>query len=1104
MKRISKKTLSFLFALILIMQFALPVANAASDTSVPESVQPLPRLSYDLSVELTPEQYNANFKAEGEEDITVSKIVNVPAEKESLVFPEAGKCAVSYSATADNEAQALTRADADNVQPILDGRSIDIFVPAGYYVTQLYLRADHYPGEAPISLLPLSTAALNSGNISIPSDALTVKEKDAETGAETVKLNPELINSTADYDSLVLEIELSILPDEKTVTFDRAAETPDENGNYALTVPAIPEHKTFDGWKVEFSNESSLMLSADTVSVAPYTSCDIVPVFTDVKYDVTLSVNPDLTMAADASIPENYFSVEAPEGFTVEGVDKYLSPVSDDGSLAAPANEAPLTEGDYNVVLLTDKMVVKNGDTVIPSANINLTVNNGTIKVTAATPAPAPETPPVNPEPETPPVNPEPITPPVNPDGSTDNQSNTDNQGTTDNQEKPENQNGSDNQTPPVEPVEPAKPIEITVKANAPKVNADKTAVEADGFVTIGDFKDGDKIKDGSVTLTAKQSADNSQAWYIEITGGEIVKEDGSAVDSGKYTLKLQNSDSVTLPIAITIEANAPKLGADNKYVADGFTVVGLVDNDGVRSDSVVIELVTEADGKIYAQAKPAEGGIVIENNGTVVAEGKYAAPKFTPSESITPEVPAETVRGELELKPVDIKAVYDGKEHAADKVEIVSGALAEGDTLEAKFSGSAEDYTSTPVESTISKVVIKDKDGKDVTDKYTIKLAAGSISISKRPITFTAATLNVGVDKEDTLVKASKLPDAQGYSKGFKIEDGTADEGLVKDHKVKSITVNGEGRYKDLKGGDRSFETSIDKSSIKISSGLKDVTDNYDIKTVNGKIKLTFTGKDAPKNIALSVTAKSAKWTYDGKAHELKEIDKVSGLVDGDQIKSVSFKNTSTITNAGSVKNEISSVVIVDKSGNPVPVGKYKISYTDGTLTVDKFNLTVTAESASKVYDGKALENKNVSVGKLANSGHTIQVEYTIFNSKGKALQNPPIDPGTYTKKITKVNILDAAKNNLNDNYKINTVDGTLTIKSGDKNNSTGPKTGDEANIGLWIGILAVSAVVIIAVVVVIVIKNKKKTEDVSENDSEIISSDDEPSDSDHSNKEE
>ncbi len=1087
MKKISKKTLSFLFALILIMQLALPVANATSDTSVPEPVQPLPRLSYALSVELTPEQYNASFKAEGEEDITVSKIVNVPAEKESLVFPEAGKCAVSYSATADKEAQALTRADVDNVQPILDGRSIDIFVPAGYYVTQLYLRADHYPGEAPISLLPLSTAALNSGNISIPSDTLTVKENDAKTGAGTVKLNPELINATADYDSLVLEIELSILPEEKTVTFDRAAETPDENGDYALTVPAIPEHKTFDGWKVVFSNRSSLMLSADTVSVAPYTSCDIVPFFTDIKYDVTLSVNPDLTMAADASIPENYFSVEAPEGFTVEGVDKYLSPVSDGGSLAAPANEAPLTEGDYNVVLLTDKMVVKNGDTVIPTASINLTVNNGTIKVTAATPAPAPET------------------PPVNPDGSADNQGNTDNQGTTDNQEKPENQNGSDNQTTPVEPVEPAKPIEITVKANAPKANADKTAVEADGFVTIGEFKDGDKIKDGSIALTAKQSADNSQAWYIEITGGEIVKEDGSAVDSGKYTLKRQNSDPVTLPIAITIEANAPKLGADSKYVANGFTVVGLVDNDGVRSDSVVIELVTEADGKLYAQAKPAEGGIIIENNGTAVAEGKYAAPKFTPSESITPEVPAETVRGELELKPADIKAVYDGKEHAADKAEIVSGALAEGDTLEAKFSGSAEDYTSTPVESTISKVVIKDKDGKDVTDKYTIKLVAGSISISKRPITFTAATLNVGVDKEDTLVKASKLPDAQGFSKGFKIEDGTADEGLAKDHKVKSITVNGEGRYKDLKGGDRSFETSIDKSSIKISSGLKDVTDNYDIKTNTGKIKLTFTGKDAPKNIALSVTAKSAKWTYDGKAHELKEIDKAGGLIDGDQIKSVSFKNTSTITNAGSVKNEISSVVIVDKSGNPVPVGKYKISYTDGTLTVDKFNLTVTAESASKVYDGKALENKNVSVGKLANSGHTIQIEYTIFSSKGKALQNPPIDPGTYTKKITKVNILDAAKNNLNDNYKINTVDGTLTIKSGDKNNSTGPKTGDEANIGLWIGILAVSAVVIIAVVVVIVIKNKKKSEeDVSENDSEIISSDNESSDSDHSNKEE
>ncbi len=1042
MKKLSKKTLCFLFALIFVMQFALPVASAAGDTSVPDKAETLPAISYNLNVQLTPEQYNQHFKPEGEADAKENKIIEIPAEKESLVFPEALQCTVSFSATADEKAQSLTRTPAQDIKPVLDGRSIDIFVPDGYYVSKLTLDGK--------DLLKHSTATLNAPYISIDSSVLTVKE--TVNNVETLKFNTEFIPENAD--ALVLDIELSILPEgEKVVNVDGTEVVASADGSYALEAPEAPENKIFDGWKVTFPNGSSLTVSPDTVSVTPYTSCTITPVFADAVYNIEISVKSGLTMTENDEFPADFYDVAAPKGFTVEGVDKLIT--APDTNLAA---ETPLKEGNYNVSLVLDNMVVKNVGTTLSAQNLNVTQIDGTINVTAAQGngnenqgGTGGENKPVEPETPTPPPAPE----------------------------------------TPETPTVPAQPVEVILKANAPTVNADKSAVESNGYMIVGELKDGDVIKDGSVTLTAARQSENSSDWYISITGGEIVNADGSAVDAGKYNLKLQNSETVSLPIPLTIKANTPKLNAENKYVEDGFTATGLVDGDTVKKDSVIVELVTEKNGDVYAQVKAAKGGIKIENNGSAVADGKYASPVLTPSDSVKPVVPSEPTRGELKLKPKDVSAVYDGKEHAASEYEIVSGTLAEGDTVEVKYSGSAENYTAKAVESTLSSVVIKDKDGKTVTDKYTIELVPGSISISKRPITFTAATLSVGVGKEDTLVKASKLPDAQGYSGGYKIEEGSADQGLIVGHKVKSITVNGEGRYSELKNNDKSFETSIDASSIKISNGSADVTDNYDIKTVNGKIKLSFTGKDTPKEIPVTVTAKSGKWTYDGNAHELKEIESVTGLVDGDQIKSASFKNTSTITNAGSVKNEIASVIITDKNGNAVPVGKYKVSYTDGTLTVDKYNLTVTAESASKVYDGKPLENKNVSVGKLANSGHTIQVEYTIFTSKNKALQNPPIDPGTYAKKITKVVILDSSKNDVTENYKVNKVDGTLTIKSGDKNNSTGPKTGDESNIGLWIGILAVSAVVIAAVVIVIVVKNKKNSQNGS-SDNELNSSND------------
>ena len=74
--------------------------------------------------------------------------------------------------------------------------------------------------------------------------------------------------------------------------------------------------------------------------------------------------------------------------------------------------------------------------------------------------------------------------------------------------------------------------------------------------------------------------------------------------------------------------------------------------------------------------------------------------------------------------------------------------------------------------------------------------------------------------------------------------------------------------------------------------------------------------------------------------------------------------------------------------------------------------------------------------------------------------------------------------------------MDGTLTIKPSDKNNSNSPKTGDTANLGLWIGLLAGSAVLVLAIVAFVVIKNKKKNAGIPTEETDIPR-DDDPNDS-------
>ena len=108
-----------------------------------------------------------------------------------------------------------------------------------------------------------------------------------------------------------------------------------------------------------------------------------------------------------------------------------------------------------------------------------------------------------------------------------------------------------------------------------------------------------------------------------------------------------------------------------------------------------------------------------------------------------------------------------------------------------------------------------------------------------------------------------------------------------------------------------------------------------------------------------------------------------------------------------------------LNNSGEMVDIkGNLQISHINGTLTVNKINLTVTSASDYKVYDGTALENPNYTVtGKLA-SGHYILVEVT-----GSVIL------GTGKNKITKCFIFDENGKDVTKNYNVTPHEGTLEV---------------------------------------------------------------------------
>ena len=139
----------------------------------------------------------------------------------------------------------------------------------------------------------------------------------------------------------------------------------------------------------------------------------------------------------------------------------------------------------------------------------------------------------------------------------------------------------------------------------------------------------------------------------------------------------------------------------------------------------------------------------------------------------------------------------------------------------------------------------------------------------------------------------------------------------------------------------------------------------------------------------ATTVTASGASKTYDGTA-----LTKTSGCASATNLVSgheATCTNTGTRTNAGSVTNTLSTVVIKDAAGTDV-TANYSVTKKNGTLTVNKKQLTVanfTYSPITKVYDGKTTVPSGFKVTPVGIiSGDTVTVSYTsaVYNNANVA----------------------------------------------------------------------------------------------------------------------
>ena len=214
-----------------------------------------------------------------------------------------------------------------------------------------------------------------------------------------------------------------------------------------------------------------------------------------------------------------------------------------------------------------------------------------------------------------------------------------------------------------------------------------------------------------------------------------------------------------------------------------------------------------------------------------------------------------------------------------------------------------------------------------------------GALEILPRPITVTA---NGGEKQYD----GKPLTAAEtGYAIGG--------EGLVEGHEA-DVALS----------GSRTAPGTADATvaSVAVKDGTADVTSNYDVTTANGT--LTVTSRDAKYEVTLKANSSTGN-VYDGTEKSAKGvvtdrfvIDDVEYAVSGYETQDPAEVAAGVYTN-----NVSGDFKVKDPAGNDV-TSEFAVHTEDGELEILPREVTLASGSATKIYDGTALELPDVTVG--------------------------------------------------------------------------------------------------------------------------------------------
>ena len=467
--------------------------------------------------------------------------------------------------------------------------------------------------------------------------------------------------------------------------------------------------------------------------------------------------------------------------------------------------------------------------------------------------------------------------------------------------------------------------------------------------------------------------------YYISGQPARVKQPEKSSVDAGGYTYTFngwKNGNDEVNGETIPISGNVTLIGTwTNTANTATYTVNYLWNGEPIP-------------GATSAQ-KTAEYG-------TEVTEFPIEIEGYTPvKESETITIDADNSKNVINLnyyKNVTLTAnsktvKYDGQPHdglpySCDALGLLPGHMVK-----------PVDYTCEPqtnvgeydIELDNAKIV--DADGNDVTDLYQITYNYGTLIIEPCDVTVTIKG-NTGTYEYDGTEKT-----VEGYTLDISNDLYKAADVKRVDSQAK-IRATVPGTYQ---------------------MGLK--PENFENTNLNFNVTFVVKpdGKLTIENRPITITANDVTGKYDGQPHGENGYSITAGsLVDG---HAATVTISGSKTDAGEYEELLVPNVtkIVDAKNKDV-TGYYDISYEDGTLTINKRSVTLTSETASKVYDGTPLTKPEVTV----TGDGFVTGEVTDIKATGTIT-----DVGTVTNTIT----FAKGEKFKDSNYAITKTEGTLEV---------------------------------------------------------------------------